>query len=236
MSETRGKLKELLLTSKNYDAGLILSQWIPFLDEERALLLGSLGRHRDALILLLFQVQIYQEALNYCERNYFCEKDQVYTILYELLVKPPEPLELKSKYVSHENAYFHEKGAEPEILRPLELLKTHGAKIDLKVVLKSTPSNVPLTDLLDYLESAFGEKVRKRHKMQLVRGLMKAEQLQVQEDRIRSESVKVCLEEMDLCPICHRRFTDKGMVVRFPNGQVIHRSCQDRAYSMSPTP
>ena len=192
-----------------------------------------MGRHRDALILLLFQVRIYQEVLNYCERNYNYERDQVYTILYELLVKPPEPLELKSKYVSHENAYVQEN---PEIAKALELLKNHGAKIDLKIVLKSTPSNVPLTNLLDYLESAFGEKVKKRHKMQLVRGLMKAEQLQVQEDRIKSESVKVCLEEMDLCPICHRRFTDKGMVVRFPNGQVIHRSCQDRAYSMSPTP
>ena len=232
VSNTRSKLKELLHTSKYYDASVILPQWQPLyrLDEERSLLLGSLGKHKDALVLLLFQVDNLQEALSYCEK-YYTIGSTVYTILYELLVCPPDPLDLKKMYVSHENAH---KKIEPKTQTALQLLENHGSKIDLKIVLKCTPSNVALSDLIGYLDNALGSRVTHRHQMQLLRGLMHAEHLQVQEERIRSESVKISLEEVDVCPVCHRRFVSNGMIVRFPNGQVVHASCRERAISISP--
>ena len=54
---TKQKLKELLTTSTFYTAESVLQQFpTNCLFEERALLLGSLGRHMEALAIYLYQV------------------------------------------------------------------------------------------------------------------------------------------------------------------------------------
>ena len=233
VSKTRSKLKELLHTSQFYNADVILTQWKAIgqdrLDEERALLLGSMGRHKDALVLLLFQVQNLTEALAYCEK-YYSEGSSVYTIFYELLVRPPDSLELQKMYVSRENAQADHQA---DTKTALTVLQDHGSKIDLKTVLSATPSAVSLSDLIEYLDKTIGSRVTNRHQMQLLRGLMHAEHLQVQEERIRVESQKIVLEEIDVCPVCSRRFVTGGMIVRFPNGQIVHAMCQDLYIRMS---
>ena len=132
-------------------------------------------------------------------------------------------------YVSRENAQANHRA---DTKTALTLLQDHGSKIDLKIVLSATPSNVSLSDLIGYLDKTIGSRVTNRHQMQLLRGLMHAEHLQVQEERIRVESEKIVLEEMDVCPVCHRRFVSSGMIVRFPNGHIVHGGCQDRYICM----
>ena len=57
---TKQKLKELLSSSTFYTAETVLSQFpTNCLFEERALLLGSLGRHMEALAIYLYQVQYF---------------------------------------------------------------------------------------------------------------------------------------------------------------------------------
>ena len=50
---------------------------------------------------------------------------------------------------------------------------------------------VPLSLLTPYLEATLGQRVSKKHQMQLLRGLMHAEHLQVEQERIEIESQKV---------------------------------------------
>ena len=100
-------------------------------------------------------------------------------------------------------------------------------------VLLSTPANVHLEQLAPYLESAMEKRVSDRHHTQLRRGLMHSQFLQVQEERIRVESQQVILTEMDSCPVCLKKFRNQGTLVRFPNGRVVHFSCQDRAMMVS---
>ena len=107
---------------------------------------GSIGRHKEALTLYLYQVKNIQAALEYCSN----QDAKVYTILYQLLVSPPDPFALKAMYVSHINAHAN---IEPDIETGLKLLQEFGSKIDLQVVLTSTPSSVPLSDILPFLES-----------------------------------------------------------------------------------
>lgn len=102
-------------------------------------------------------------------------------------------------------------------------------QVDLHIVLTATPSNVPLSELTPYLEATLGDRVSKRHQMQLLRGLMHAEHLQVQEERVALESQKVVVEESDVCPVCCKRFRAQSAIVRFPNGRIVHYSCQERA-------
>jgi hypothetical protein len=225
----RNKLHKLLLSSKYFTAETVLPQFpLHCLHEERALLLGSLGKHKEALSLYLYQVHDLPEALYYCEKHY-TKGSQVYTTLYQLLVAPPEPLALKAMYVSPVNAHA---SIEPDIKMALKLLEEHYNKIDLKVVLTSTPSSVLLSEITPYLETHLGQRVSKRHQMQLLRGLMHAEHLRVQEERIALESQKVVIEETDVCPVCHKRFRSQSAIVRFPNGHVVHYSCQERAILM----
>merc|ERR1712203_563932 len=67
----------------------------------RSILLGSLGRHREALALHLYMVGEISGALEYCSKHYASnishdkEENNPYTLLYGLLVKPPDRYELR---------------------------------------------------------------------------------------------------------------------------------------------
>ena len=165
------------------------------------------------------------EALFYCQKHHM-NGSNVFTILYQLIVCPPEPLALESMYVSHLNA--HAK-ITPDISVALKILEDHGHKVDLDVVLTSTPSSVPLSLLTPYLESTLDKRVSEKHQMQLLRGLMHAEHLRVQEKRIEMESQQVLVDDRDVCPVCNKRFRGQSAIVRFPNGRVVHYFCQERA-------
>ena len=102
-----------------------------------------------------FQVKDVSEALNYCNK-YHVQGSNVYTMLYQLLVCPPDALALESMYVSHVNAHTQ---ISPDISVALKLLEDHGHKVDLDVVLTSTPSSVPLSLLTPYLEATLGQRV-----------------------------------------------------------------------------
>jgi hypothetical protein len=102
-----------------------------------------------------FQVKDVSEALNYCNK-YHVQGSNVYTMLYQLLVCPPDALALESMYVSHVNAHTP---ISPDISVALKLLEDHGHKVDLDVVLTSTPSSVPLSLLTPYLEATLGQRV-----------------------------------------------------------------------------
>lgn len=63
---TKEKLKELLTSSTSYTAETVLAQFpTNCLFEERAMLLGSLGRHMEALAIYLYQV---------CDQNFCLSK------------------------------------------------------------------------------------------------------------------------------------------------------------------
>ena len=237
ISNMRRKLCELLNSSKYYTAETILPKFPPHcLHEERALLLGSIGRHKEALTLYLYQVKDVQAALNYCARYENLGQTQVYTTLYQLLVCPPDPFALKAMYVSHLNAHAD---ITPDIKTGLKILEDHGTKIDLKVVLMSTPPDVPLVDILPYLESSLEKRVSKRHQMQLLKGLMHADFVEAQETRIELESEKIEIDEDNTCPVCFKRFRGQSAIVRFPDGRLVHYSCQERALlppSKTPSP
>lgn len=69
ITATRTKLAELLSASNYFTADTILPQFpLHCLYEERALLLGSLGKHKEALALYLFQVTFW---LLFLRRQHF---------------------------------------------------------------------------------------------------------------------------------------------------------------------
>ena len=223
--QIRVKLRRFLHTSTFYRAESVLPQFpTDCLFEERALLLGSLKRHFEALALHLFKLNDKNGALKYCKKQSDGSKD-VYTLLYRLLMKPPFGSELERCSLSESDLV----GAQPDVELALEVLNNFGANIDVTTVIEATPSYVPLEKLAPYLECALEKRVASRHHTQLMRGLMHAEHLQIQEERIRTEAEKVVVREADVCQICNRRFRSQVAVVRLRNGEVIHYNCKDKA-------
>ena len=102
LASTRLKLREFLSSSKQYRADLVLPQFPQHcLYEEKAILLGTLGRHKEALALHLYMIGEISGALDYCSKHYHAaiassnSAHHTYTMLYRLLVKPPDRYQLR---------------------------------------------------------------------------------------------------------------------------------------------
>ena len=114
----------------------------------------------------------------------------------------------------------------------MAILGNHGQKIDVMTVLGATPPTVQLQHFAPYLESALAQRLAKLHHSQVLRGLMRAEHLQMREERIKHQSVRVVLTKELVCNVCDKKLQSaaKAAFVRLPNGSVIHYACKDKAW------
>ena len=101
-------------------------------------------------------------------------------------------------------------------------------------VLDTTPAEVRLEFLSPYLESALEKRTAKRHQSQLLRGLIHSEHIQVREEIIKYESIKVVLHEEEYCELCHKKFRSvaEEAFVRLPSGKTVHYACREKALFM----
>ena len=119
------KLKELLTISSFYTAETILKQFPSnCLFEERALLLGSLGRHMEALAIYLYLVRNVEEAFAYAVRHDSpgSSSNNVWTILFRLLVQPPDGPMLRAMNLP-------KNPSKPDLPNALRLLKERGDQV-----------------------------------------------------------------------------------------------------------
>jgi len=241
-AHTLEKMRGFLEASKHYRADSVLAKFPrDCFFEERALLLGSLGRHVEALSIHLFKLRSKEGALAYCRthggspflpQQSQSQADEVYTILYRMLTSPPGPdspiKELESMGLTKEDLVSH-RGigpVVPDVELALEILYSHS--VDVMTVIECTPPSVPLEKLSAYLEASLEGRQASRHHAQLHRGLLHSEHLQIQEERISAEADRVEVREQDTCPVCQRYFRSQVLVVRLPNGQVICYNCKDQ--------
>lgn len=145
-----------------------------------------------------------------------------------------------------------QRTAQPDLEMALELLEKHASKINPLKALEVLPDTVPIGRIKHFLEVSLQEKLNARRKIQVLRGLLYAEHLQVQEQRMHYESQSVLMTEFNICPVCKKRFGNQRSVykcyiierkcftnkfqyklffsafARYPNGDIVHYSCQDR--------
>lgn len=88
----------------------------------------------------------------------------------------------------------------------LRLLEEHAAKIDPLKALEILPDNVSIGRIKHFLEVSLQEKLNAKRRIQVLKGLLYAEHLQVQEQRMHYESQSVLMTEFNICPVCKKRF------------------------------
>ncbi|KAJ9588747.1 hypothetical protein L9F63_017951, partial [Diploptera punctata] len=191
--------------------------------EERAIVLGKLGRHEQALAIYVSVLSDVTRAIQYCDKVYRqgapgCE--DVYILLMKMLISPPD-----SSWLTL-GARTHPPVSDLEMA--LRLLENYAGKMQPVKALSVLPDHVPVGRVRQFLEVSLQNKLNERRRSQVLKGLLYAEHLQVQELRMGYEAQSIIMTEFNVCPVCKKRFGNQSAFARYPNGDIVHYSCQDR--------
>lgn len=224
----REKLLEFLRTSNQYLPEQILVRF-PYngFHEERAILMGKIGRHEQALAIYTCVLQDRSKAENYCRNTYNPKLENsrdVYLSLLRLYVSPPDAATMCGLVPSPPDW-------QPNVNAALTLLQEHPNEIDSMKALSIMPNEIRIVDIRAYLDRVLQANSAKRRSCQIVRSLLYAEHLQVEEQRILHQGQKIVITELNNCIACKKRIGNSAFA-RFPNGDIVHYSCRDKYQAM----
>ncbi|XP_030882273.1 vam6/Vps39-like protein [Leptonychotes weddellii] len=221
LGEYRRKLLMFLEISGYYDPGRLICDF-PFdgLLEERALLLGRMGKHEQALFIYVHILKDTKMAEEYCHKHYDQNRDgskDVYLSLLRMYLSPPSvhclgPIKLEL--------------LEPQanLQAALQVLELHHSKLDTTKAINLLPANTQINDIRIFLEKVLEENAQKKRFNQVLKNLLHAEFLRVQEERILHQQVKCIITEEKVCMVCKKKIGNSAFA-RYPNGVVVHYFC-----------
>ncbi|XP_045614549.1 vam6/Vps39-like protein [Procambarus clarkii] len=221
----REKLLKFLNDSEYYTAATLLVHF-PYdnLHEERAVLLGCLGQHYQALSIYTHTLRDTQAALNYCQKHYTASGagSEVYLTLLKLLVGPADTRSPSASPVKQQLA------AKLDVQAVLQLLQNYLHCIDLGQALKVLPDEVTLSLLKPFIHASFNLANTVCKQKQIARGLTQSVKLQTSEELNSCQRLKIMLSEYTYCAVCSKRFTKHSAFAWYPNGDIVHFSCQSQ--------
>ncbi|KAG7274676.1 hypothetical protein CRUP_004600 [Coryphaenoides rupestris] len=192
LGEFRSKLLSFLDKSSSYEPARLI--------KERALLLGRMGKHEQALFIYV----------------------HVYLSLLRMYLSPPDvhclgPIKMEL--------------AEPQanLQAALQVLEHHHSKLNTTKAINLLPANTQIREIRVFLESVLEERAQRKRFDQVLKSLLQAEFLRVQEERIFHQQVKCVITEEKTCRVCKKRIGNSAFA-RYPNGVVVHYfCCKDRS-------
>ena len=224
-NELKGRILRFLQTSHHYEYWKILHA-MPRDDEDlfeiRAVILGNMGEHRQALSIYVFNMNAPEKAEEYCNQTYMKQvtsggakaqesaahpiengPPSVYQILLSLYLSPPPP-------------------HEPRWGPALDILTRHGSRLPASTSLGLIPEILPIQKL----EAYFTARIRAGNAImaegQVVTGLRKVidlendAKLRLGEGRNRGNlgrNRNVLIAEERVCGVCHKRFGGSAIKV-----------------------
>uniref|UniRef100_A0A8C5DKN4 CNH domain-containing protein n=1 Tax=Gouania willdenowi TaxID=441366 RepID=A0A8C5DKN4_GOUWI len=193
LGEFRNKLLSFLKVSSCYEPARLISDF-PFdgLLEERALLLGRMGKHEQALFIY---VHILKDTPA-------CPVSQVYLSLLRMYLSPPDvdclgPIKMEM--------------LEPQanLQAALQVLELHHSKLNTTKAINLLPANTQIREIRVFLESVLEEKAQRKRCNQVLKSLLQAEFLRVQEERIFHQQVKCVITEEKTCRVCKKKIGNR---------------------------
>uniref|UniRef100_A0A668S1C1 CNH domain-containing protein n=1 Tax=Oreochromis aureus TaxID=47969 RepID=A0A668S1C1_OREAU len=191
LGEFRNKLLTFLDISTCYEPARLISDF-PFdgLLEERALLLGRMGKHEQALF-------IYVHIL-------------------------------KDTHMAEDCISMELSEPQANLQAALQVLELHHSKLNTTKAINLLPANTQIREIRVFLESVLEEKAQRKRCNQVLKSLLQAEFLRVQEERIFHQQVKCVITEEKICRVCKKKIGNSAFA-RYPNGVVVHYfCCKDR--------
>ncbi|KAH0999814.1 hypothetical protein HUJ04_013582 [Dendroctonus ponderosae] len=218
--------KHVLITEMNssqYTAENVLKDFpVNNLIEERALILGRLGKHDQAIALYVRALGDIDKAKEYCEQI-FAKKgpgsQNVYVCLIKLI------LNADTSHLALEGVTLSPKTLQPDVELALQLLEENCFKVDPLEMLAALPDEIPVSRIQKFLSVSLRAVLQERRREELSKGLLYAEHLQCQEMKLKLQSKHVLITEMNVCPVCKKRFSNQAALIWYPNGDVVHFAC-----------
>ncbi|KAJ1891571.1 Vacuolar morphogenesis protein 6 [Kickxella alabastrina] len=249
--DLRFSLQQFLRASKYYSPERALAR-LPDneLFEERALVLGRLGRHEHALCLLVFSVANLPLAEQYCVENVEGSVG-VFVLLLRILVAtpPPDLVDSEAALIRSGSLFVcesdpHESPDQVEVVRQQmhrqfagHLLSAHHQTIPAADALRILPPDMEFTpDILEYLRSQLCALDQDMRSSNLVQNLRIGEDQQVRRQVRRLQSSFVVVSDMRTCPHCLKRIGAGTAFAVIPpqagikgaGPSVVHYSCWQR--------
>ncbi|KAJ1953597.1 Vacuolar morphogenesis protein 6 [Dipsacomyces acuminosporus] len=242
--QQRQKLQQFLKTSMHYSPEKALAR-LPDdgLFEERALVLSRLGRHQQALCLLVFSVANLVLAEQYCIDNAGSCAEVFVLLLRVLFSDPPADV------VDNEAMVLDDPNTNADTNVPIEtarkgvhrrfaghLLSTYRQLIPASQALQLLPEDMELTqDMFRYLRSQLCALDQAMRSGNVVRNLRAGEDFQAKRHLHALHSSSVVVSETRTCPHCLKRigagtaFAVIPALGRAPaKPAVVHYSCWQR--------
>lgn len=238
LGELRLKLLDFLEISDHYTTqglpALLLSEG---LCEERAIVVGKLGQHEEALSIFIYVLNNPKRAEEYClavHKKKLPNSKDIFFLLLKLYLHPPNSLsssQLQRKMsVSSASRLSNSSTHMPINLssKIVKLLNEHGDKIDPLKAISELPDEFDIVRLKDYLSITLRLKLRESHDKEMFRQLIMSKFYQVQKTWIQLQKAnKIVIDDGTICQVCSKKI-GRSAFVRFPNLDLVHYSCKDR--------
>ncbi|XP_052769246.1 vam6/Vps39-like protein [Mya arenaria] len=222
LGEYRTKLINFLQTSTFYRPEELLPRFkMTEYFEERAILLGRLGRHEVALGLYVIVLKDPILAEEYCRTYYKKGKPgdkDVYYYLLKVYLEPPDHSVLGLP------AFKDGQKPKPNIEEALRIMEEHAGCIDTTRALELLPADTRIVDILTFLENVLELKAATKNKNRVLRNMLFSESLHVHEQRMFYEKEKVVITDLKSCMVCKKRIGN-SFFARYPNGVIVHYGC-----------
>lgn len=240
LGELRRKLLDFLEISDHYATqNLDCSLENEKLGEERAIVVGKLGQHEEALSIFIYLLNNSKRAEEYCQSVYkkkLPNSKDIFLLLLKMYIHPPQDFssdQLKRKMsISSASQIFNDSASLMQTtnlsFKIIRLLNEHSDKIDPLKAITELPNDFDLVALKDYLNLTFKRKLRDCHEKEMFRQLVMAKFYQVQKDWINLQRAnKIIIDDSTVCQVCNKKI-GRSAFARFPNLDLVHYSCRDR--------
>lgn len=239
LGELRRKLLDFLEISDNYSINhlpdLLQNEG---LCEERAIVLGKIGQHEEALGIFIYVLNNSKRAEEYCMSVYkkkLPNSQDIFLLLLKTYIHGPNNLtsnELRRKMsISSASQLTGDRSLDNNIQfssKIVRLLHDHGDKIDPLKAITELPNEFNLVSLRNYLDKTFKFKSQETHEREMFRQLVMAKFYQVQRSWIDIQLAnKIVIDETTICQVCNKKMGNSSFV-RFPNLDLVHYRCKDR--------
>uniref|UniRef100_A0A4W3JPS5 Uncharacterized protein n=1 Tax=Callorhinchus milii TaxID=7868 RepID=A0A4W3JPS5_CALMI len=214
LGEYRNKLLSFLEISTHYQPSRLITDF-PFdgLLEERALLLGRMGLHEQALFIYVHILHNTRLAEDYCHKHYDVNDDtnrDVYLSLLRMYLSPPEP-----QCVGPVRVEVAEP--QPNLPAALSVLALQYSKLDTSKTLNLLPANTHIQEIRLFLENVLEANAQRRRYNQILKNLLQAEFLRIQEERIYHQEVKCIITEEKICRVCKKKIGNRYVLTPDPH-------------------
>ncbi|MCJ1472038.1 Vacuolar morphogenesis protein 6 [Lambiella insularis] len=226
-AEYSNKLLNFLRTSQHYESWKVIHQLPrddPDVYEARAIVLGNMREHRQALEIYVFKLGNPEKAEDYCNQIYLTETSpassparsrrrsttnseegppSIYHSLLSLYLSPPPPYE-------------------PQWRPALEILAKHGSRLPASSTLALIPEILPIQKLESYFRSRIRSANTIVNEARVVASLRKAVDMS-EEAKLHlgdgspggnaGRNRSVVITEEKVCGVCHKRFGGSAIKV-----------------------